>query len=128
MVIQIAASGIDFVLLGQHARHQLLGRCLAVATCYGEDRNAQHLAVLARQILQCTERILDQKEPLGQFLGSLVDDRCVVHNGICCTLVQRIDRKAVAVETCATQCNKKCALADCARIGGYARRVAENII
>ena len=128
MVVQVATGGIDLILFGQHARHQLLGSGFAIAAGYSEDRNAQHFAVLASQILQCAECVFDQKESFSQLLGSPLNHRCIVHNGISRTLVQCIDRKAIAVETCAAQCDKKCTFADCARVGGYARRVAENII
>ena len=122
VIVQVALRGMDREALGQHAAYELLGRRLAVAARDGEDRDAQCAAVFARQLLQGAQRV--GHEVHARVRGG----RGVVHDGVCCPLVERLGGEAVAVEGGAVQREEDRAGHDAPRVGRDARAGPEKCI
>ena len=126
VVVEVPVRGVDGVALRQHAAHELLGRGLAAAPRDGEDRNPQHPAVRARQLLKGLEGVADK--PHAAVAGRRAERFGMVGHGRRGPLVEGLRHEAVPVEVGPVEGKKDRTRLDAPGVGRNMRVFPEKFV
>ena len=124
VVVEVALGVHHVVFLSQDGRNEFLGSGLAVGAGDADDGDVELAAVLARELLEGQEAVIDEDETWvgGVGIFRFIDD------GVAASLVERALGKLVAVERSTLEGNENTAARTVAAVGGHLRMLQVKLI
>src|ERR1700744_2287385 len=122
MIIQVSLCSQRFKMLEESSGDEFFGGGFAVSTRQSHHRNGELFTMMARQILQSSQRMVNQQTFIVYFIG------CIINNGISSAGLYCPSGKSIRIKLVAFQSKEQTARRYFAGIGTNYRMLQINLV